>query len=324
MSGNNSTGPAANSITRRRPTRNAPEGTPDIFIVSPDAPDQFLQKLHEVEGVHDFVDGYNGIDMLTRLGGMDLSKGRRVIFAWRDPEYPSGALISVQAALTTGTPDDIHKVISVSDIVTGQPDTMTLYSISNWGRARGVGEPFLKELVNFIHREFPHIKHIVTLSPIPKMRSWITNAPDSVFEMAGIERRPGFFKDIVLNAKSYDGLDPELYCQLAKLAALHILGGTRAIDGSLIPNDHVVHGFHQKRGAVAERLCLYANNSLKGFEQSWGLMVNFANSVDPAIASAAYERGEPIIRPEMRIWLPPRSPANFHRTLWTPAPQPGA
>lgn len=179
----------------------------------------FLQNLTDAEKVQAITGGQ---DLQTRI-----YHPRRTVYAWVDPSDPiNKALISVQVAFTEGKANNIQSVVAATDAVTGQPDTATFYTISNWSSSGGsLGKPFLMAVVEDIHHKYPHITNFATLSPMPGLRTWLTNLSEEQVHETGAIRllKTSFvpFQQRVLGASSIEDLqrDPIIFADLNKLAA---------------------------------------------------------------------------------------------------------
>ena len=145
-------------------------------------------------------------------------------------------------------------------------------------------------MIEDLQRDLPRLRYFATLSPIPQLRGWVRHNPQAVAECF----LPGDFKKLA--KVGIDNLDaPALQAALAgqaawaaneelslalkepltRIAARYLLEA-RSKDK---PYDPVAR-FHLGNGARVERLNWLGDTSEKGFDQSWGLMVNYLYDPD--------------------------------------------
>ena len=201
-----------------------------------------LEKIVEYEAVHEIK---NLEDLRRRL----LPKDRRC-FAFFHPSMPDDPLIFVEVALTNGVATSIQKVLSESreEIDLQGANSAIFYSISNCQEGlSGIsfGNSLIKQVVQDLSREMPHLKTFVTLSPIPGLTKWIK---DEGLEKLAEDQ--GMLKQITAH-----------YLVEAK-------GKNRR------PIDPVAK-FHLGNGATIHQINIDADLSEKGLLQSKGVMVNY-------------------------------------------------
>ena len=201
-----------------------------------------LEKIVEYEAVHEIK---NLEDLRRRV----LPKDRRC-FAFFHPSMPDDPLIFVEVALTNGVATSIQKVLSESreEIDLQGANSAIFYSISNCQEGlSGIsfGNSLIKQVVQDLSREMPHLKTFVTLSPIPGLTKWIK---DEGLEKLAEDQ--GMLKQITAH-----------YLVEAK-------GKNRR------PIDPVAK-FHLGNGAIIHQINIDADLSEKGLLQSKGVMVNY-------------------------------------------------
>ena len=206
------------------------------------SPAHILEKIISYESVH----AIQSWDDLRRR----LQPGDRRCFAFFHPAMPEEPLIFVEVALTRGTPNSIHAILSEtrSSLAAVDADTATFYSISNCqvGLAGiSFGNSLIKTVVQHLLRDLPQIKTFVTLSPIPGLVKWLSETKHC-------------------NPAS----DSK---KLAPLAAYYLLEAKHH-DGQ--PRDPVAR-FHLNNGAFVEAVHADADISANGLAQSCGVMVNY-------------------------------------------------
>jgi len=208
-------------------------------------PPVILEKLMQHEAVHE-IQGWP--DLRRRL-----QKDRRC-FAFFHPALPDEPLIFVEVALTRGVPGAIQPLLDINGPQT-DPDTVntaTFYSISNCQdglRNISFGAFLLKQVIQELKQEGLDLRRLITLSPIPGFRAWLTKqAPALVQEEVTKDRQQAL----------------TWWCA-RYLTALS--QNRRAIDP-------VAH-FHLSNGASIEQIHWMGDLSEKGMLQSFGFMVNY-------------------------------------------------
>ncbi len=234
-----------------------------------DSPASLLEKLIHYEDVHRIADWE---DLKDRL-----DQDRRC-YALLHPKMPNEPLIFVQVALTNQTTGRIPQLLDPSAPVLdpGETDTAVFYSISNSQEGlRGIsfGPFLLKEVIDDLGRDLPQLENYVTLSPVPRFRSWLITVletePDLLSEAfdnrMDRERITSLVED-----PSPDELEP-FEEPLMKLCSFYLMRARRE-DG--LPEPPVAR-FHLRNGARIERINWMGNPSEEGLRESLGIMVNY-------------------------------------------------
>jgi len=236
------------------------------------SPAALLEKLIEYEAVHEIQ---SWTDLKNRLDS------DRRLYAFFHPRMPAEPLIFVEVALTDHLAGNVQELLDEHAPVFDhrKADTAIFYSISNTQVGlRGVsfGSFLLKRVIDDLKRDFPKLDKFCTLSPIPAFASWLRRNPQLLGE-AGIS--------LTLEALA-DGAwanDREQVRQLrdplTRLAARYLASAKRGGLAEGPPYDPVSR-FHLGNGARVERLNFLADNSAKGFAQSFGMMVNYCYELD--------------------------------------------
>jgi len=233
-----------------------------------ESPARLLEKIIGYEAVHEIGDW----DALrARIDPPD-----RRCFAFFHPAMPDEPLIFVQVALVKGLPGSVQAILDPARAVLdpATADTATFYSISNCQAGlRGIsfGNSLIKQVVELLRQEFPHLKTFVTLSPIPGLTRWL--------------REEGGAAASRLLALSEAGALPDEAAALAlrRLAARYLLEAKRP-DG--LPRDPVAR-FHLGNGALVQEVHAGADLSARGRAQSCGAMVNYL--YDPGAVEQNHE-----------------------------------
>ncbi len=242
-----------------------------------------LEKLVHYEAVHEIC---SWDDLRKRLDS------DRRCYAFFHPAMPDEPLIFVEVALVGGVADNVQDLLEVSRDA-GDPeaaDTAIFYSISN-AQAGLAGVPFgdflIKQVVHELTSEFPKLKKLATLSPIPGFRRWFLRQLDSeeevvkAQELAAIRKvepdfEPENLREIFSDRAWLDSEDlrPALEPLMMRLCAMYLTTTIDADDLHKRVLDPVGH-FHLSNGAFIERLNWCADRSEKGLSQSAGMMVNY-------------------------------------------------
>ena len=221
-----------------------------------ESPARLLEKIIEYEAVHEIGDW----DALrARIDPPD-----RRCFAFFHPAMPDEPLIFVQVALVKGVPGSVQALLDPGRAVLdpGVADTATFYSITNCQAGlKGIsfGNSLIKQVVELLRQEFPHLRTFLTLSPIPGLAGWLdemVRAGDAT-AAALLERPPAVAGPAAL--------------ALRRMAARYLLEARRG-DGA--PRDPVAR-FHLGNGAQVQEIHAGADLSDRGLRQSCGAMVNY-------------------------------------------------
>jgi len=215
------------------------------------SPADILEKIIAYEAVH-AIDSWN--DLRRRL-----QPGDRRCFGFFHPAMADEPLIFVEVALTRGVPDSVQGLLADErDVINAEDaDTAVFYSISNCQAGlAGIsfGNSLIKQVVADLSRDLPGLSTFVTLSPIPSLNKWLSEA------------------------------DPKPDGDIDALAAHYLLEAKRD-DG--MPYDPVAR-FHLGNGAMVHAVHAGADTSDNGLAQSGGAMVNYL--YDLAQISQNHER----------------------------------
>ncbi len=245
-----------------------------------DSPAALLEKLIAYEAVHEFA-GWQ--DLRHRL------HGNRRLYAFFHPSMPGEPLIFVQVALVDGIAGNVQYLLDprVEHPEPSKADTAIFYSITNTQSGlRGIsfGNFLIKQVVDDLARDLPHLKQFATLSPLPGFRAWLERRIGDSAEMllndkerAKIEEVAGVSLKTITAAvlAQPDWLENEdlrevLAPVLKRAAALYLISR----DDRERPLDAVAR-FHLGNGARIERLHVGADSSGAGLAKSFTVMVNY-------------------------------------------------
>jgi len=251
------------------------------------SPAMVLEKIIEYEAVHE-IRGWD--DLRSRL------REDRRCFAFFHPALPDDPLVILEVALTDEIPGALAPLLTLErGTATGRDvNTVVFYSISNChpGLAGiSFGNFLIKNVVEEMRKENPALRTFVTLSPVPGFRRWLLEA-----DIAGLVP-----ESLAEKVKQPLGrvVESEVYDALKKLCAHYLL---KVKSGSL-PRDPVAR-FHLGNGARLHRLHGAADLSIKGREQSAGIMVNYLYDLAKIEENheAYFARGEiPVSRTVTRL-----------------------
>ena len=230
-----------------------------------ESPARLLEKIIDYEAVHEIGDW----DALrARIDPPD-----RRCFAFFHPAMPDEPLIFVQVALVKGVPGSVQALLEPGRRVLdpAAADTATFYSITNCQAGlKGIsfGNSLIKQVVELLRQEFPHLRTFLTLSPIPGLGTWLQELARSgdataIALMDQAQARPPAFPDPAALA-------------LRRMAARYLLEAKRP--GGL-PRDPVAR-FHLGNGAQVHEIHARADLSDRGLRQSCGAMVNYLYDAD--------------------------------------------
>ena len=233
-------------------------------------PANILEKIIQYEAVH----AINTWDELRRR----LLPVDRRCFAFFHPSMPDEPLIFVEVALVNGVPGSIHELLAEArDPVTPtEADTAVFYSISNCQEGlRGIsfGNSLIKQVVEELSQELPHLRNYVTLSPIPGLGRWLKSRASEDARAAS-----------VLAAASAGPDELREHGNALRELAAHYLSQEKRPDG--LPLDPVAR-FHLGNGALVHEVHAGADLSANGLRQSCGAMVNYL--YDPSAVEQNHE-----------------------------------
>lgn len=211
-------------------------------------PANVLEKIIEYEAVHE-INSWK--DLRSRLAPND-----RQCFAFFHPLVPEDPLIFVEVALTKEIPTSIQNIIKMDrdEINSDEINTAVFYSISNCQDGlSGIsfGNFLIKKVAHKLKQEIQGLNTFVTLSPVPGLMKWMENNAPLVYENC-------------LNKVQDDE-------NLIKKTINYLTESNRE---DLLPNDPVAR-FHLGNGAILHKINLNADMSVKGIEQSHGIMINY-------------------------------------------------
>jgi malonyl-CoA decarboxylase len=219
-----------------------------------------LERIIRYEAVHEIVDWD---DLRRRIDTTD-----RRLYAFFHPRLRDEPLIFVEVALAGDMASSIEAILDPARkiIDSNAASTAVFYSISDCQPGlRGIsfGNFLIKQVVEELRTELPHVNRFVTLSPVPLFSRWL--AGQSTARALGLHK---------ILATPQWWLEPKAMAmeqQLTALAAWY-LSSARDEGGRLY--DPVAR-FHLGNGASLERINWLANKGPAGMASSHGIMVNY-------------------------------------------------
>lgn len=238
----------------------------ELRVIDWRTPALVLEKLIHYESVH-AIQGWP--DLRRRL-----ERDRRC-YGFFHPALPDEPLIFVEAALTVGISDNIAALLqqAAPDEDQPVPDTAVFYSINNClAGLRGVsfGNFLIKQVIEHLAAEAPHVTRYVTLSPVPGFLRWLRDIPPQLQQSTDTQRAA--VEELLSRPLLPETLASSLPLQeiLPRLCAQYLVEA-RSRER---PADPVAR-FHLGNGARLERINWMADGSENGLRQSAGLMVNY-------------------------------------------------
>ncbi|MFG2428998.1 malonyl-CoA decarboxylase domain-containing protein [Streptomyces sp. NPDC048590] len=214
-----------------------------------------------------------GLDELRRR----LQPEDRRVYAFFHPATGDVPLIFVEVALVHGLPDTIAPLLDPGPALDpALADTAALYSINNaLDGLAGVsfGSFLIKQVIEQVGEQLPHLTRFATLSPIPGFRRWLEEQAGQDAELGALAGELGSLTGAdALPEEDADRIRPRLFAALARYVALE-----RREDGR--PLDPVAR-FHLGNGSAAWQLNWPANSSPEAWRQSYGAMINYRYEPD--------------------------------------------
>jgi malonyl-CoA decarboxylase len=253
----------------------------ELRSISWDSPASLVEKLIKYEAVHDIR---SWADLKNRLDS------DRRCYGFFHPSLPNEPLIFVEVALLHEMADNIMPLLdelaAPEDL---QKATVAIfYSISNTQSGlKGVsfGDSLIKRVVETLRAEFPKLKTFATLSPIPGLRSWLSKNADQLIAQLNQKELTALGREISFEPPTAAHVlaaleQPQVLAALSLKSSLRLFltrAGAQYL-GQAKAGDHVldpVARFHLGNGARIERINWFADPSVKGIKQSYGLMVNY-------------------------------------------------
>jgi malonyl-CoA decarboxylase len=230
-----------------------------------------LERLIEYEAVHQ-IHGWH--DLRRRL------EVDRRCYAFFSPALPADPLIFIEVALTKGIPDNVQLLLDPKGplLEPAETDTAVFYSITSCQEGlRGIpfGNFLIKQVAESLQMEFPRIRTLVTLSPVPGFVDWLHSAH---FNDASRPLPPGLrlLSEAATSGQDVDvRLCNDLKHELLELCAHYLLHCKQ----HKAPLDPVAR-FHLANGARLERLNWMGDTSTVGLRRSLGMTVNYSYRLD--------------------------------------------
>lgn len=215
-----------------------------------------------------------------------------IMFGFFHPIMPFDPLIFVEVAFVKGLAGNIQKLIEldVENDNSDEKDTAIFYSISSTQKGlRGIsfGNFLIKQVAKKLSEEYPHIKIYSTLSPIPLLKKWLIKYLEAggktfckkseIEKITKISKNNDVAKSILSFLENKEWYLDKQIVEAVKLPlmrlTLHFLTKEKRA-GKLNAYDPVAN-FHLSNGAEIGQINWMGDFSEKGFEQSFGIMINY-------------------------------------------------
>ena len=229
-----------------------------------------LERIISYEKVHKIKDM---TDLKRRL-----DEDRR-FYAYFHPVLPDEPLIFVQVAFTQGLASSVQDIIKPMTPNQPKADTATFYSISNCQQGLTsvtLGNFLIKRVVYEIQQENPKIKHFGTLSPLPGFAEWVNYIEEN--KLRSILGSEDYEKVKFLRSTDVKIGDPRIieHKKIIKKLTIHYLIKEKVNDKPV----NAVTRFHLGNGASIENIVINGNISDYGYNESFGIMVNYIYHLD--------------------------------------------
>ena len=229
-----------------------------------------LERIISYEKVHKIKDM---TDLKRRL-----DEDRR-FYAYFHPVLPDEPLIFVQVAFTQGLASSVQDIIKPMTPNQPKADTATFYSISNCQQGLTsvtLGNFLIKRVVYEIQQENPKIKHFGTLSPLPGFAEWVNYLEEN--KLRSILGNEDYEKVKFLRSTEIKIGDPRIieHKKIIKKLTIHYLIKEK-VNGKPV---NAVTRFHLGNGASIENIVINGNISDYGYNESFGIMVNYIYHLD--------------------------------------------
>ncbi|KAF7732275.1 hypothetical protein EC973_005170 [Apophysomyces ossiformis] len=197
----------------------------------------------------------------------------RRVFAFFFHNLPTEPLVFVHVALVPHMSRSVQSILQEplpAKYSHADFNCAVCYSITTRLGLGGInlGNFLIKRVVRDLKREFPQVNTFATLSPLPTFRKWLM---DHVHE-PDIQKQ--FEESVGENWKEklehFNG-DDKMKNVLMSLCSRYVLQEKRSNRLAFDP----VANFHLRNGACAHQLHWMADTSDKGFQESFGIMINY-------------------------------------------------
>lgn len=261
---------------------------------------QMLLRLAPLEPVHPFADPTDGTEIASRTGPA------RHCYVLENSMLAGRPLNIVWVALFKSLPTGMDDVIGPDALYDDPTEATTAVFYSIWNVEKGLagiegGSSLLGLVMDDLRDRYPMIGTYTTLSPVPGLRSWLTTVePD----LAGRLDRSNIVEHTENRSVPGDddqlaGADEDLETMLSRCCIRYLL----TIDDRNLPIDDVAR-FHMRNGARLWRLVPRADRSPRGWQRSWGMMVNYRYAPEDLDENRADLReGDPVIGSRLNVLI---------------------
>lgn len=255
----------------------------ELNEISWNSPASVLERLIQYEAVHE-------IKSWKHLKHRLLASHR--MFGFFHPIMPNDPIIFVEVAFVKGLANNIQKLIELEydPEDAEQADTAIFYSISSTQKGlRGInfGNFLIKQVVKEVGSVLPNIKNFATLSPIPMFRFWLMKylseggdcfcIEEEIVKIINLSNKTDINDALIELVTENDWFTDDNTTEILKkpLLRLCLYYLTKVKRNDKIKAYDPVANFHLSNGAKIDQLNWLGDISEKGFDQSFGIMVNY-------------------------------------------------
>lgn len=235
---------------------------------------RMLLRLAPLEPVHPFVDPTDEAEIRSR------TDGPRHCYVLENSSFEGHPINVVWVALVDSLPSGMHDVLGPGAKYHQLPDPTTAVFYSIWNVEKGLagaegGSSLISLVTAHLKQRYPTIRTYTTLSPIPGFRTWLDETePELSQRLDGfgpVDADPN--TPTAAQGTETRVPDESLAATLAGSCGRYLL----TMDERNLPIDDVAR-FHMRNGARLWRLVPDGDRSTRGWQRSWGMMVNYRYS----------------------------------------------
>jgi len=236
------------------------------------SPGTVLDNIIRYEAVHG-MSGWE--DLRKRIAPPD-----RLIYGFFHPRLRDEPLIFIEVALMMEIPEEISSILddNLDGIDPQDANTAVFYSISNCQKGlRGVplGSFLIKQVVEDLKKNFPHLSEYITLSPVPGFAKWLERLANNDHSNLDIKLSGSALTNLKrLLQLGWVGDIEQVQDLMQEMTSAMAWYLTSEKNDSSRPLDPVAK-FHLGNGAQLERINWPADVTENGLASSLGAMVNY-------------------------------------------------
>ncbi|XP_043252300.1 malonyl-CoA decarboxylase, mitochondrial-like [Colletes gigas] len=252
-----------------------------------------LQKISDYEAIHPIK---NWLDLKQRVGPY------RRCYVFTHPSMPREPLVVLHTALCDIIPDSVKGIEDAKTRILGDKrkeitfqeedkskiKAAIFYSITSTQKGlKGIelGNYLIKEVANKVISEFPMIRELSTLSPIPNFRSWLLEKlkqdVNYIFTADECKSMQNILKEenVALGLKKIFNnslwTNEKELCEMLREPLIRVCAWYLYKEKRRNYALNNVANFHLRNGAVMWRINWLADPSPRGVANSCGIMINY-------------------------------------------------